>query len=136
MITQSQAHVNRSLVGYAPTVRLPIKNGIPVLLEKGPEAPPRFKFINDQLTKAHFKPILFEDDKAVYVRRISTPSQYTDHLFTLDCSEERGPRWILESYHEVLVESGKSKNWRAVAIYNLKDIFDMRFFVDYFGGLR
>lgn len=119
---------------YRPPVLLPIRNGIPVLNAEV-TVPPRFKFFTEQLEKAHFKPILFEDDRAVYVRRISTPSQFTDHLLTLDLTKS-GPRWILESKNEVLCESGKRKDWKALGIHPLKSVTDLRMFLDFFGGLR
>lgn len=134
MHAQTEATIKRALEGYQPPIFLPIKNGIPVLKPEI-EVPARFKFINETLTKAGFKAILFEDKRAVYACRKSAPAHFTDHLFTLDLSPA-GPRWILESYNEVLCESGKRANWRAMGVHDLHDIHDMRFFVNFFGDMR
>ena len=117
---------------YQPAIRLPIRNGIPVL---NTEVPARFKFFTEQLEKAHFKPIRFEDDCAVYVRRISTAAHFVDHLLTIDLTKS-GPRWILESKNEVLCESGNREDWKALGIHPLRSVGDLRAFLDYFGGMR
>jgi hypothetical protein len=121
---------------YRAPITLPLRNGIPVL-EPTAEVPAKFKFVHEQLTKAHFKPITFEEKRAVYARRVSSPHHFTDHLFTLDLDPERGgPRWILESRNEVLFESGRRSDWKALGIHDLRDLHDMRFFIAYFGGMR